>query len=154
MSAERLRRATDADLAALLSIEARAGQESWSDDALRGLLDHPCGEDWVRTERGAVIAHLLALVVADEAEIITVAVDPEHHRRGHGRALLDAVLDGWGARGVSRVFLEVRIDNAPARALYAAAGFAEVGRRRRYYADGTDALVLERRLGRPGAISG
>jgi ribosomal-protein-alanine N-acetyltransferase len=44
------------------------------------------------------------------------------------------------------MFLEVSERNAAARALYAAAGFAEVGRRRRYYADGADALVLRRDL--------
>jgi ribosomal-protein-alanine N-acetyltransferase len=49
-------------------------------------------------------------------------------------------------RGAAAMFLEVSDRNLPARALYAAAGFAEVGRRRRYYADGSDALVLRRGL--------
>jgi ribosomal-protein-alanine N-acetyltransferase len=50
------------------------------------------------------------------------------------------------ARGAAAMFLEVAAGNTPALALYAREGFAEVGRRRRYYADGADALVLRRDL--------
>jgi ribosomal-protein-alanine N-acetyltransferase len=53
---------------------------------------------------------------------------------------------GAAARGAAAMFLEVSDRNAAARALYAASGFAEVGRRRRYYADGANALVLSRAL--------
>jgi ribosomal-protein-alanine N-acetyltransferase len=53
------------------------------------------------------------------------------------------------AGGAVAMFLEVAEGNAAARALYGAAGFAEAGRRRRYYADGGDALVLRRELAAP-----
>jgi ribosomal-protein-alanine N-acetyltransferase len=51
-------------------------------------------------------------------------------------------LDAVAERGAACLFLEVSEVNAPARALYARAGAEEVGRRRRYYSDGSDALVL------------
>ena len=61
---------------------------------------------------------------------------------GLGTALLAAAAGEAGRRGAEVLFLEVSEANAPARALYARAGAADVGRRRRYYTDGTDALVL------------
>lgn len=87
---------------------------------------------------------------ADEAEILTFAVAPGLRRRGLGRALLDAGEVAAVSAGARRLFLEVAADNAPARALYAAAGFSEAGRRKGYYrqADGAraDALVLAKPL--------
>lgn len=85
---------------------------------------------------------ILARSVADEAEILTLAVDPAARRGGIGRALMTRAMRTAGLRGASAMFLEVAEVNAPARALYAACGFAEVGRRARYYAGGVDALVL------------
>ncbi len=85
---------------------------------------------------------ILARVAADEAELLTVGVLPGARRRGVGRALLRAANREAARRGARRLFLEVAEGNAPARALYAQAGLVEVGRRRRYYPDGDDALVL------------
>lgn len=78
-----------------------------------------------------------------EAEIHTIGVDPAHQGRGIGRALLDGLLaaaDGIGAT----TYLEVRVDNAPALALYRGVGFAVLGTRRRYYASGADAHTMRR----------
>lgn len=89
---------------------------------------------------------LIGRVLADEAELLTLAVAPAARRRGIAARLLAAFLDRAGRAGASRAFLEVAADNAAARALYARAGFAESGRRPRYYRrpDGTatDALIL------------
>jgi ribosomal-protein-alanine N-acetyltransferase len=84
----------------------------------------------------------LLRVTADEAEILTIGVVPAMRRRGIARALLDEALRRARALGVRTLFLEVGIRNRPARALYEAVGFQEVGRRRAYYANGEDALVL------------
>jgi ribosomal-protein-alanine N-acetyltransferase len=90
----------------------------------------------------------LGQVMADEAELLTIAVAPADRRRGLGRQLLDAFLSACAARGAAAVFLEVDAGNAPALALYHSAGFLEAGRRRAYYhaPDGssTDALILRR----------
>jgi ribosomal-protein-alanine N-acetyltransferase len=80
---------------------------------------------------------------ADEAEILTLATMEHARRQGIARRVLAAGLDWAEAAGAMRVFLEVSEGNAPARALYAAAGFTACGVRRRYYADGSDALVLQ-----------
>ncbi len=89
---------------------------------------------------------LLGRVAADQAELLTFAVTPESRRRGIGRALLAAALAGAAARGARVMFLEVSAANPAGLALYEAAGFRRLGRRRRYYEDGTDAIVLKRLL--------
>ena len=86
-------------------------------------------------------------MAADEAEILTVGVVPAARRRGIARELIAALLDTARARGARTAYLEVRIDNHPARTLYTSEGFVEVGVRRGYYEAGrTDAVVMSRDL--------
>ena len=89
---------------------------------------------------------ILFRIAADEAEVLTLAVSPASQHRGLGRRLLQAALDRAQARGAGRMFLEVASDNIPALALYAGAGFVQVGCRPGYYPGGSDALVLRRDL--------
>ncbi len=90
-----------------------------------------------------VAGYVVAQDAADEGEILNLAVAPARMRGGIGRALVEGALATLRARGARRVFLEVREGNAPARALYAALGFEEVGRRPRYYRRPVeDAIVL------------
>ncbi|MEJ0046851.1 MAG: GNAT family N-acetyltransferase [Rhodospirillales bacterium] len=98
-------------------------------------------------EAGGVV---LARAAADEAEILTLAVAPEARRRGVARGLLRAAVEAARTRGAATLFLEVSAANSVARALYESEGFAPVGKRRGYYEDGTDALVLALKLS-PGA---
>jgi len=81
---------------------------------------------------GDITGFSLYRTVADEAELLLIAVVPSHHRRGVGRMLLDNFLDRARNDGIARVHLEVRDGNSAA-ALYREAGFAPVGRRRNYY---------------------
>ena len=96
----------------------------------------------------------LGRVVADEAELLTIAVAPEARRNGEGRALLDGFLRTARARGAGTAFLEVAADNAAALALYRWSGFAEAGRRRGYYHSPgnppVDALVMVKSLAAHG----
>ena len=93
--------------------------------------------------RGKIAGYVVALDAADEGEILNLAVAEVGRRRGLGRALVQAILERLRERDVRQVYLEVRESNAPARALYAAFGFKEVGRRRAYYRRPVeDAMVL------------
>jgi ribosomal-protein-alanine N-acetyltransferase len=100
-------------------------------------------------ESGDAIGFSLSRRVADEAELLLLAVLPDRHREGVGTCLLDDFIDRARANGVLRVHLEVR-DGNPAIAMYRAAGFAAAGRRRNYYygADGLrfDALTYARQV--------
>jgi ribosomal-protein-alanine N-acetyltransferase len=135
-------RPEDAPALATLHAAAFDVAERWDAAAIATLLAMP----------GAFGLHIpgagfvLARVAADEAEILTLAVTPPARRRGHAGALLGGAMAGALLRGAAAMFLEVSDRNGAARALYARAGFAEAGRRRRYYADGADALVLRRAL--------
>lgn len=117
-------------------------RERWGADAMALQLGLPGGFGII-DPRGAM---LLARVAADEAEILTLAVMPAARRRGLARALLAAAAAEAAGRGAAALFLEVAAGNLPARALYGAAGFTQVGLRPRYYPGGADALVLRRAL--------
>ena len=128
-----------AEAMALLHAAAFPPPDQWSAAAFATQLALP-GVFGLLDERGGLA---LARVVADEAELLTIAVHPEARRLGIGRALLTAVLAEAARRDAETVFLEVAEINAPARALYAALAFTPVGRRTGYYAS-ADALVLRR----------
>jgi len=82
-------------------------------------------------------------VVGQSADILTVGVIPSARRRGIGRLLVDDLVAEARRRGATEAFLEVRADNNAAQALYTAQGWAEIGRRRGYYAFGrVDAVVM------------
>jgi ribosomal-protein-alanine N-acetyltransferase len=129
-----------AQAALLADIHAAAfpAAEAWDEAAIATLLATPGAGALLLGRDGMAMLR----VAADEAEILTLAVRPESRRRGAGRVLLAAAMQAAAAAGARRMLLEVAEDNAAARALYAAAGFAPVGRRPRYYPDGRDALVL------------
>jgi ribosomal-protein-alanine N-acetyltransferase len=95
------------------------------------------------------IGFAVSRMAADEAEILSIAVDPSHRGRGLSRNLLLTHLGHLAGRGVRTVFLEVEENNQPARRLYNRAGFAVSGRRERYYRqDGEqlNALIMRRDL--------
>ncbi len=140
--------ALDLDLAARLHGEAFAsfGERAWTRQDIGELLASPGVAGWGLQSDGATIGFALCRVAADEAELLTIAVEPDRHRRGAGRALLAAVMAHARESGAGSLFLEVGADNPAALALYAQAGFRAVGRRDAYYLRGTnppaDALVM------------
>lgn len=91
---------------------------------------------------------LLGRVAAGEAELLTLAVDPSARRTGQGRELVGRFLAACTAHGAEVAFLEVASNNDAALALYRATGWTTAGRRRDYYAPGTDALVMRHALER------
>jgi len=112
--------------------------ESWSRDVMVLQLELPATFGFVHSLGGMILAR----VAADESEILTLAVDPGRRRLGIGSALLSAAMTRAASMGAIAMFLEVAVGNHAARALYSAHGFIEAGLRRRYYTDGTDALIL------------
>lgn len=131
---------------AALHAECFTTPRPWSAAEIADMLDMP-GTFLLDAPDGFLVGRALA----GEAEILTLAVAPRARRHGIARGLVAAFLDRARGAGAATAFLEVAADNAAARALYAAAGFAETGRRPRYYRrpDGTaaDALVLSLSLG-------
>ncbi|MBO7332099.1 MAG: ribosomal protein S18-alanine N-acetyltransferase [Alphaproteobacteria bacterium] len=114
--------------------------EPWSEKAFSDLLSLPTSVAIINDS-----GFVLASAVANEAEILTIAVLPNCRKKGKGKALLKQLSDELSLRGVSKLFLEVRIDNQSALMLYSHFGFKEIGRRKGYYS-GIDALTMEKRL--------
>jgi ribosomal-protein-alanine N-acetyltransferase len=114
----------------------------WGLDAMALQLELPGAFGWIAEAGGMVLAR----TVADEAEILTLAVAPAMRRRGLAGRLLDRAMATARARGAAIMLLEVGVANAAAQALYAGRGFLPVGRRRGYYAGGEDALILRASL--------
>jgi ribosomal-protein-alanine N-acetyltransferase len=79
------------------------------------------------------VGFAVSRIAADEAEILSIAIDPSHRGRGLSRDLLLTHLGHLAGRGIRTIFLEVEENNQPARRLYEWAGFSVVGRRERYY---------------------
>ena len=103
---------------------------------------------WVK--RAKIAGFILSRRAVDEAEVLTVVVEPSSRRTGCGQRLLGAHLARLASLGVAKVFLEVEEGNVAALALYRRFGFSAEGRRKNYYAkaDGSrgDALLMRRIL--------
>lgn len=107
---------------------AFAETRAWGADEFASLLADPkC------FLTGDVSSFVLMRVIADEAEVLTLATAPENRRKGLARAALVEAETEAARRGAVSVFLEVAEDNTAARALYDTCGYAQVGRRARYY---------------------
>lgn len=96
------------------------------------------------------IGFIISRMAADEAEILSVAVDATQRGRGLSRGLLASHLGHLAGYGIRHVFLEVEENNMPAVRLYMRAGFQTVGRREQYYRDASgaklNALIMQRDL--------
>ena len=134
---------------ALARIHAACFSEAprpWSAEAFAALLASPLCH-----LAAAGDGFALGRSAGGEAELLTLAVAPEARRRGLGDRLTAAFEAEAAARGAGAAFLEVALANAPARALYAARGWREAGRRRGYYGPGADAVVMRKDLLAPDA---
>ena len=86
--------------------------------------------------------YLFAVALYEEFHINKIATDLRLRKQGHGRALLEDALARARSAGSTAITLEVRVSNAAAREFYMSYAFTEAYRRRAYYQDGEDALVL------------
>ncbi|MBV8458215.1 MAG: GNAT family N-acetyltransferase [Acetobacteraceae bacterium] len=129
---------TDAPVVAAIHSVSFPASEAWGADAIALQLALPGTFGFLDPDGGMILCRL----AGDEAEILTFAVQTATRRRGIGSQLLREAMSAAAAGGALRIFLEVSEGNQAARNLYLAAGFRTVGRRRVYYADGTDALVM------------
>lgn len=141
------RSARPADVEAIAAIEsAWPTAAGWTKAQFAEELGNPAARVIVIEESGAVAAYAIFRAVAEEAQILDVAVAPARTRRGLGRLLVEDALARAAAAGLKKATLEVRADNAGALALYRAAGFSVVGRRPNFYNGVCDAVLMDRDL--------
>lgn len=144
----RIRAASSVDVAAIATIERSCFTDPWRASSFHDLI---AGDETIallaETPAAGVVGYFMARAVLDEGEILNLAIRPDLQRRGFARRILARGLETLRERGVVTVFLEVRVTNSGAIALYQGAGFIGAGRRRAYYRRPVeDALILRRMI--------
>lgn len=135
-----IRSLTPMDAPRMADIHAQSFFKSWDEPEMKAHIQTDMGFGFGRPLEGFIILR----AAADQAEILTVAVDPALRRQGIARALLDISETELVDNGVDTLFLEVAEDNPAAIAFYKSAGFEPIGRRPSYYT---------REIGRVAAIT-
>lgn len=136
----------------IAAIHGALFDEAWTADSIKSLLGDAGATGFIATYEHPqnVIGFVLARMVADEAEILSVGVKEEFQRCGVGDRLIQAIERIMNRVDVEKIYLEVAVDNDAAIHLYRKLGYDEVGRREGYYRrpDGgfADALLLARNI--------
>ena len=140
-----IRPAFPEDLAEILRIERVSFSHPWTKEQL---LDELNRTDIARClvaeqeDPPRLSGYIMAWLVYDELHITNMAVDPDFRSKGVAGIMIRHLLTVSGGEGAAWCALEVRESNEPARALYRKHGFRTIGKRRNYYPDGEDALVM------------
>ncbi len=151
-----VRTASAQDAAMIAAIHGEAFARGWSDGEIEALMRQDNVDALIAEYRNAfghrsATGFVLFRSAAEEAEILTIAVNPSSRRRGVGRTLMDEAIRRLYAARIGSLFLEVDSGNAAAIALYEALEFIPVGERSGYYAQGATvargALVMRRNIG-------
>ena len=154
-----IRRISAADCDAIAALEARLFATALDQPRLIALQRNPVFfgfADLVRDQHqpqsksaddlaSYLSGYLLATIIDDEAEILSIGVKPDRQRQGVGRRLLQHFFDHGASRNMAKAVLEVADDNLPALGFYSDFGFAEFGRRKGYYKQGNqkiDAIMM------------
>ena len=129
----------------IAELETLCFSDPWSEASIAAELSNPLSCWLVAMEGERLAGYIGSQTVMGETDMMNVAVHPDFRRQGVAQALILALVEALKARGSHWLMLEVRGSNAPARALYAKLGFAEVGRRKNYYSKPReDALILRK----------
>lgn len=138
-------RMTDDDIKAAIDIERICFPQPLSlDDFSRFIRE---GLAFISREGDSAHGYVVAEKILDESHIERIAVHPVFRRQGVGEGLLAGLIEDCVARGVKKIYLEVRESNFPSRALYTKMGFVETYVRKAYYSDNNeDAIVMEKAL--------
>lgn len=149
-----MRDMTLADIDAVCAIEQLVQPYPWS----RGNFTDALGSGYrcvVDEVVGQIMSYAVLMPVLDEAELLNIGVAAAQQRKGLGKAMLDAQMQWARTQNMQRIFLEVRVFNLPAIALYRAVGFIEIGMRRGYYQNAAgreDAMAMACELNKEAQV--
>ena len=135
-----------ADLNAIAALEADNFSDPWNHRMLADSFLAGSFYGSLLEEEGVITAYGAVSVAADEAEIPLICTAEMYRRCGRGKLVLARLEEEAKKRGAKRMFLEVRVSNAPAMSMYLKYGFCGAYARLRYYPDGEDALVMRKEL--------
>jgi [ribosomal protein S18]-alanine N-acetyltransferase len=138
-----IRRMNMEDIPIVHTIDMLSFSLPWPENSFRfELSGNPVSRSWVAESEGHLAAMLVLWLIVDEAHIATIATHPDFRRQGIGEHLLIAALRSAREEGARRAFLEVRLGNTVAQAMYKKYGFIVAGIRPRYYKDNNEDAVL------------
>ena len=142
-----IRAAVLSDVEALTQVESVCfDRDAWSPKLVENELSADTRSVLLASDDSKVIGYGSIQVIDDVADLQRIAVVPDARRAGLGRELLEELLAKATGLGATRIMLEVAADNDAAISLYESFAFAEIALRKGYYADGRDALVMEKSL--------
>ena len=130
------------DIAAIAKMERDIFSDAWSEESIRSLVMSELSFSFVARREGEIVGYFLGSCIVPEGEVFRLAVAENQRRRGIGYRLLSGVCSLARESGLEMLFLEVRAQNAPARALYRSLGFTEDMTRKGYYKNPADDAVL------------
>ncbi|MBA4217672.1 MAG: ribosomal protein S18-alanine N-acetyltransferase [Proteobacteria bacterium] len=121
------------DLAEVLAAEREAYPVPWTHGNFVDSLAAGYPAEVLRDPQGELLGYWVAMPGVDELHLLNITVAPAWQRRGLALVMLDRIVGACRQRGLTQLWLEVRVSNLRAQAVYQRYGFAEVGRRRAYY---------------------
>lgn len=128
---------------AVLAIEKQSFSSPWSRAAfLHEILLNDLARYLVAFSGRELVGYAGMWVILDEAHVTNIAVSPRHRRKGYGRLIMLELMRRARANGACRMTLEVRASNEAAQKMYANLGFVTRGRRRKYYDNNEDAIIM------------
>jgi ribosomal-protein-alanine N-acetyltransferase len=139
-----VRRASPVDANAIAAIHASSFARAWDAASMAQFLAAPSCLCLIASSAPDTLPQgfLIARIAGDEAELLTLAVEPAHRQQGLAAALLAEAMRQLRAAGAKQLFLEVERGNTPALRLYDAFDAVRVGRRKAYYEHGADAAIF------------
>ena len=142
-----LRAWKEEDVDEIAKMEGRCFSDPWTKDMLLDVLKYPLYSSFLVEDEGKICAYacLIGIPYA-EATVANIAVDAPFRGKGYAKILMDAMHARAKEIQAEECFLEVRVGNFAAIALYQKYGYQTYGVRARYYPDGEDAFVMKRSL--------
>ena len=144
-----IREMTESDLDAVLAIEISLfSSEAWDRDGfLYEMNDNPYATVFVAWEDDQVIGFVDLWIMYEQAQISDIAVSAVHQKQGVGQQLMNKAIALAINKQCDVMSLEVRVSNDKAIALYQKNNFINAGLRKKYYADGEDAVLMVKSIG-------
>ena len=135
------------DIDSLVKIEEECFSYPFKAKDFEGLYESDISNVLIAKKGEDVVGYVSFTVILDECQIINFATQSLYRRQGIGKEIMNALFSHCKEKGVTKYFLEVRVSNAPAIALYKSFGFYEVGVSKGHFrAPLEDALLMNLEL--------
>lgn len=134
------------DIPKIAQLEKEIFSDAWTEEMLSLAYDRPDFLGLVAFANDTLIGYVCGSVLFEQADLMIIAVKDGYRKLGLGGTMLDSFLSKAQALGAEQVFLEARQSNTPALRLYQSRGFTQTRIRKRYYADGEDAVEMVKTL--------